>query len=162
MTSLYIFYMKSNWCFLFTVIHSEKALVDFPGGPVVRIHLPVRGAWVRPLIRENSTCRGATEFMRHSYRTCALEPTLLKGSHCDKPAATKAQLRNKQANKQTSWTTRRIWQKLLTISSEKGFTNTLFIQFSFTDWRYSRRILAIGPFKISIWLFLFLQMITLY
>ena len=28
--------MKSNWCFLFTVIHSEKALVDFPGGPMVK------------------------------------------------------------------------------------------------------------------------------
>ena len=41
---------------------------DFPGGPVVR-NPPATagGTWVGSLIRENSTCLGATMPMRHNY-----------------------------------------------------------------------------------------------
>ena len=41
----------------------------------LRIHLPMQGAWVQALAREDPTCRRATKPMRHNYRACALEPT---------------------------------------------------------------------------------------
>ena len=40
----------------------------------LRIHLPVQGTWVRSLVQEDPTCRGATKPMRHNYWACALEP----------------------------------------------------------------------------------------
>ena len=33
----------------------------------LRIHLPMQGTRVRALVREDSTCRGATKPMHHSY-----------------------------------------------------------------------------------------------
>ena len=40
---------------------------DFPGGPVVK-NLPANaGDTVRSLLREDSTCRGATKPMHHNY-----------------------------------------------------------------------------------------------
>ena len=57
----------------------------------LRIHLPMQGTWVRALVQEDSTCRGATESMHHNYWACALEsmshnywalaPQLLKPTH---------------------------------------------------------------------------------
>ena len=41
----------------------------------LRIHLPMQGTWVRALVREDPTCRGATKSVRHNYDACALEPT---------------------------------------------------------------------------------------
>ena len=46
----------------------------FPGGSVVRIHLPVQETGVRSLIWEDPTCHGATKSMHHNYRACDLEP----------------------------------------------------------------------------------------
>ena len=40
----------------------------------LRIHLPMQGTWVRALVREDPTCRGATKPVRHNYWACALEP----------------------------------------------------------------------------------------
>ena len=40
----------------------------------LRIHLPMQGIWVRSLVREDPTCRGATKPMHHNYWACALEP----------------------------------------------------------------------------------------
>ena len=40
----------------------------------IRIHLPVQGTWVGPLVQEDLTCHGATKPVRHNYWTCALEP----------------------------------------------------------------------------------------
>ena len=39
-----------------------------------RIRLPMQGTWVRALVREDPTCRGATKPVSHSYWACALEP----------------------------------------------------------------------------------------
>ena len=33
----------------------------------LRIHLPMQGTWVRALVREDPTCRGATKPLRHNY-----------------------------------------------------------------------------------------------
>ena len=41
----------------------------------LRIHLPMQATWVRALVREDPTCRGATKPMHHNYRACALEPS---------------------------------------------------------------------------------------
>ena len=41
----------------------------------LRTCLPMQGTRVRALVREDSTCRGATKPVRHSYWACALEPT---------------------------------------------------------------------------------------
>ena len=38
----------------------------------LRIHLPMRGAWVRSLVWEDSTYHGATKPMHHDYRAHAL------------------------------------------------------------------------------------------
>ena len=41
----------------------------------LRIHLPMQATWVRSLVQEDPTCRGATKPVRHNYWACALEPT---------------------------------------------------------------------------------------
>ena len=38
------------------------------------IRLPVQGTWVRALVWEDPTCRGATKPVRHNYWACALGP----------------------------------------------------------------------------------------
>ena len=40
----------------------------------LRIRLPVQGTWVRALVREHPTCRGATKPVCYNYRACSLEP----------------------------------------------------------------------------------------
>ena len=40
----------------------------------LRISLPMQGTWVRALVWEDPTCRGATKPVRHNYRACTLEP----------------------------------------------------------------------------------------
>ena len=44
------------------------------GAQWLRIHLPVQGTWVRSLVLEDPTCRGATKPVCHNYWACALEP----------------------------------------------------------------------------------------
>ena len=39
----------------------------------LRVCLPMQGTWVRALVREDPTCRGATGPRHHSYWACALE-----------------------------------------------------------------------------------------
>ena len=61
-----------NW---FTVLYSRKehnraSLV----AQWLRIHLPMQGTRVRGLVREDPTCRGATNPVRHNNWACALEP----------------------------------------------------------------------------------------
>ena len=38
------------------------------------ICLPMQGTWVRALVQEDPTCRGATKPVHHNYWACALEP----------------------------------------------------------------------------------------
>ena len=40
----------------------------------LRICLPMHGTWVRALVQEDPTCRGATKPVCHNYWACALEP----------------------------------------------------------------------------------------
>ena len=56
----------------------------------LRIRLPVQGIRVQALVREDPTCRGATEPVRHNY--WAHEPQLLK------PACLEPMLRNKRSH----------------------------------------------------------------
>ena len=50
--------------------------------------LPMQGTWVRSLVQEDPTCRGATEPVHHNYWACALEPVLHnKRSHCNEKLA---------------------------------------------------------------------------
>ena len=37
------------------------------GLPWLRIHLPMQGTWVQPLVWEDPTCCGATKPMNHNY-----------------------------------------------------------------------------------------------
>ena len=39
------------------------------------IRLPMQGTWVRALVGEDPSCRGATKPVHHNYWACALEPT---------------------------------------------------------------------------------------
>ena len=59
-----------------------------------RIHLPVQGTQVWPLVQDDPTCHGATQPVSHSYWGCALAPLLFrKRSLCsEKPV-----LRNQRA-----------------------------------------------------------------
>ena len=41
----------------------------------IRIHLPMQGTWVRPLVCKDSTCRGASKPMHSPYRACTLKPS---------------------------------------------------------------------------------------
>ena len=120
MTSLYIFYMKSHWCFLFTVMHSNKAIMDFPGGPanergMSSIPGPIHMPWsnLAHALELPNLCSGV--------HTPQAKP-LQWGAHTPKQRSS-TENSNKQANK-PSWATQRIWQKLLTISPEKVFINT--------------------------------------
>ena len=50
------------------------------------IHLPVQETWVRSLVQEDTTCRGAPTPVHHSYWACALESVLYnkKSQHNEK------------------------------------------------------------------------------
>ena len=59
------------------------------------VHLPVQGAWVRALVREDPACRGAAEPVRHgclSLRPGACEPQRLR------PACLEPVLRSKRGH----------------------------------------------------------------
>ena len=65
----------------YVYLNQKTSRRDFPVGTVVknpptrtslgaqwlRIHLPTKGTWVRALVREDPTCRGATKPVRHNY-----------------------------------------------------------------------------------------------
>ena len=40
----------------------------------IRIHLPVQGTWVRPLVQDYPTCHRATEPVHHRYQAQVLQP----------------------------------------------------------------------------------------
>ena len=58
-------------------------IVDFLGGPWLRIHLPMQGKWVWSLVRKDPTCHGAARPVCHnSWGLPTAEPVLhSKGSH---------------------------------------------------------------------------------
>ena len=70
------------------------------------IRLPMQGTWVRALVWEDPTCRGATKPMCHNYLACALEPAshsywvhvsqLLKPMHLQPVLRNKRRHRNKK------------------------------------------------------------------
>ena len=72
----------------------------------LRICLPVQRTWVPSLVREDSTCHGATKPMCHNYWACALEPTshnywarvpkLLKPAHLEPVLCSKRSHRNEK------------------------------------------------------------------
>ena len=54
----------------FTNLNGRASLV----AQWLRIRLPMQGTWVRALVREDPTCRGATKPVCHNYWACTLEP----------------------------------------------------------------------------------------
>ena len=51
----------------------------------LRIHLPMQGTWILPMVQEDLTCYKATKTASHSISACTLEPVLCnKKSHCNK------------------------------------------------------------------------------
>ena len=62
----------------------KRQLLGFPGGPVVRVRLPMWRTWVQSLVREDFTGLGATKPSYHNYWACALESVLCnKRSYCN-------------------------------------------------------------------------------
>ena len=68
----------------------------------LRIRLPMQGTWVRALVREDPTCRGAAKPVSHNYRACALEPVshnyLAHVPQLLKPLRLEPVLRNKRSH----------------------------------------------------------------
>ena len=48
----------------------------------LRIRLPVQGTWVRALVWEDLTCRGATKTMRHKHSSNAVFPKRIYNITC--------------------------------------------------------------------------------
>ena len=67
--------LKTNLTCPEPLFYNLKCPRDFPGGPVVKICLPMQGTRVRSLVREDPTCRAATKPTCHNYWACTLEPT---------------------------------------------------------------------------------------
>ena len=71
----------------------------------IRIRLPMQGTWVRSLVQDDPTRRGATKPVHHNYWACALEPVshnywahepqLLKPAHLE-PVLHKKSHRNEK------------------------------------------------------------------
>lgn len=47
---------------------------DCPGGPAIRIHLPLQGTWVQALVWEDHICQGATGHVPQPLTTTSLQP----------------------------------------------------------------------------------------
>ena len=63
-----------SWCSFSGKQVRKKPPRDFPGSPVVK-NLPAKqGTWVRSLVWEDPTCRGAAMPVHHNYWAWALEP----------------------------------------------------------------------------------------
>ena len=45
----------------------NKPMLDFAGGPFVKMDLPTQGTWIRSLVPEDSTCHWAAEPVQHNY-----------------------------------------------------------------------------------------------
>ena len=63
---------------LFTYLQGRVKLLPIRASLVAQwltICLPMQGTWVKTLVREDPTCRGATKPVRHNYQACAVEPT---------------------------------------------------------------------------------------
>ena len=79
----------NNLCYLFRIWSVNSILHMWsPHSPIkisregtslvtqwLRIRLPMQGTWVRSLVGEDPTCRGATRPVSHNYWACALEPS---------------------------------------------------------------------------------------
>ena len=69
----------------------------------LRIQLPMQGTWVRVLVQEDTTCRGATKPVRHNYWACALEPVShnywARMPQLLKPTRLEPVLRNKRSHR---------------------------------------------------------------
>ena len=64
--------LLSKWfCGLFLLLRIRRTSLVAQS---LRVRLPIQGTRVRALVRENSTCRGATKPVHHNYWACALEP----------------------------------------------------------------------------------------
>ena len=59
--------MRASVKDLITKWYEKGQKRGFPGGAVIRNHLPMQGTRVRSLVREDPTCRGATKPVRHNY-----------------------------------------------------------------------------------------------
>ena len=70
----------------------QNAGEHFPVAQPLQIHLPMQGTWVGSLVREDSTCHGATKPVCCHYWACTLEPVLCnKRGHCSEPMHHKKQ-----------------------------------------------------------------------
>ena len=84
------------FCFSFKKILGTSLVAQW-----LRIHLPMQGTWVRSLVREDPTCRGATKPVRHNYWACALECPRATTAEARAPTA-----RAPQQEKPPQWETR--------------------------------------------------------
>ena len=79
----------------------------------LRIRLPMQGTRVRALVREDPTCRGASEPVCHNYWACALEPAshnywahepqLLKPSCLEPMLCNKRKVQSMKEKKSIKW-----------------------------------------------------------
>ena len=64
----------------------QNAGEHFPVAQPLQIHLPMQGTRAGSLVREDSTCHGATKPVRCHYWAYTLEPVLCnKRGHCSRP-----------------------------------------------------------------------------
>ena len=61
-----ICFYTPKWLICF---YKKYPFLDFPGSPVVRIHLPMQGTQVWSLVWEDSLCHRATKPVHHNYWT---------------------------------------------------------------------------------------------
>ena len=86
-----------------------KLEVDFTRTSLVvqwiRIRLSVQGAWVWPLVQEDSTCQGATKPTGHNNRASALQPVLRnkRSHHGKKPTHRKEGWLPPAATRESLW-----------------------------------------------------------
>ena len=87
------------------------------GAQWLRICLPMQGTQVQSLVREDPTCREATNPVCHNYWACALEPTSHNYWACmpqlPKPACLEPVLCNKRSHRNEKPTHRNEEQPLL-------------------------------------------------
>ena len=80
------------------VLETKKEWGDFPGGPVVKNHLPMKGTHVESLVQEDPTCHGATKPDRHNYWACAPRARALQQ---EKPLQWKAHVLQLESSSRT-------------------------------------------------------------
>ena len=79
----------------------------------LRISLPIQGTWVRALVWEDPTRRGATKLVRHNYWACALGPVSHNyWAHVSQLLSLRPRARAPQQEKPPQWEARAPQQRV--------------------------------------------------